>query len=145
MSKTYIPVPLRRSVTKRAYDCCEYCLQPETFAFSSHQIDRVIAEKHGGQTTEDNLALACKLCNTFKGSDIASIDPTTQEIIRLYHPRTDHWRTHFRREAAELVPLTAVARTTVWLLQLNRDDRLQERTLWFASGLAREPVPSDLR
>lgn len=135
MSKTYVPAKLRRVVVERAYDCCEYCLQPGAFTFSSHEIDHIIAEKHGGKTVEENLALACKLCNTFKGSDIASVDPETSEIVRLYQPRRDPWRVYFQFKEAELMPLTALARTTVRLLQLNRSDRLQERLLWIASGL----------
>ncbi len=43
MSKTYVPAQLRRVVVERAYDCCEYCLQPGAFAFSSHEIDRSVA------------------------------------------------------------------------------------------------------
>jgi 5-methylcytosine-specific restriction endonuclease McrA len=66
MSRTYIPAQLSRTVSERANGCCEYCLQPEIFSFSPHEVDHAIAEKHGGATTEDNLAFACKICNTFK-------------------------------------------------------------------------------
>jgi hypothetical protein len=51
-------------------------------SFSPHEIDHTIAEKHGDRTTKVNLALACKLCNTYKGSDIASIDPQTTRSHR---------------------------------------------------------------
>jgi HNH endonuclease len=130
MSKTYISASLRRAISDQAKRCCEYCLQPEVFSFSPHEIDHVIAEKHGGKTIEENLALACKLCNTFKGSDIASVDPLTLEITRLHNPTRDHWQEHFRLNGIELVPLTGIARTTIRLLQLNRSDRLAERRLW---------------
>ncbi|MCI5157424.1 MAG: HNH endonuclease [Candidatus Electrothrix sp. AUS1_2] len=62
MSKTYIPVALRNAVYERAKAVCEYCLTPEMITFAPHQIDHVIAEKHGGATEQDNLALACILC-----------------------------------------------------------------------------------
>jgi hypothetical protein len=137
MSKTYIPTSLRRMIFDQADRCCEYCLQPEIFAFCPHEIDHVIAEKHEGLTIAENLALACKLCNTFKGSDIASIDPLTGEITALYNPRMDVWREHFRLEDAVFIPLTAKARTTVRLLQINRTDRVAERQLWIPSGLLR--------
>lgn len=140
MSKAYIPAPLRRIISEQAHHCCEYCLQPEAFSFSPHEIDHIIAEKHGGTTTEDNLAFACKLCNTFKGSDIASIDPQTNEITPLYHPRHDRWSDHFQLNGGELLPLTARARTTICLLQLNRRDRLKERELWIASGMMLLPI-----
>ncbi len=135
MSKTYVPAQLRRVVAERTKNCCAYCLQPEVFAFCSHEIDHVIAEKHGGETVAGNLALACKLCNTYKGSDIASVDPESREIVRLYQPGRDRWSEHFRLEGAELVPLSAIARTTVWLLELNRAERLEERPFWLASRL----------
>ena len=139
MSKTYIPAQLRREIAEQAHGCCEYCLQPEIFSFSPHEIDHVIAKKHGGTTTAGNLAFACKLCNTFKGSDIASIDPETNEITPLYHPRRDRWREHFQLNSTELTALTSRARTTIRLLQLNRSDRLKERHLWIASGVLQLP------
>jgi hypothetical protein len=92
-------------------------------------------------TTADNLAFACKLCNTFKGSDIASIDPETNEVTPLYNPRRDHWREHFQLNNAELIALTSKARATIRLLQLNRSDRLKERHLWIASGMLQLPEP----
>jgi hypothetical protein len=140
MSKSYIPAELRRSVAKRAKNCCEYCLQPEFFSLSSHAIDHIIAEKHNGQTIESNLALACKLCNTIKGSDIASIDPETQETTPLYHPRRDLWQEHFQLQDAELIGLTAKARTTIWLLRLNQSDRMQERKLGLSEGFITVPA-----
>ncbi|OQW86515.1 MAG: restriction endonuclease [Thiotrichaceae bacterium IS1] len=81
MSTTYIPVELRRLVYERARGCCEYCLIPETVVLVSHQIDHIIAEKHGGLTEADNLALSCAVCNKHKGSDLASIDPDTNQIV----------------------------------------------------------------
>ncbi len=50
MSKTYISAALRQQAQARAKGCCEYCLLPEVTAFALHEIDHVIAEKHGGLT-----------------------------------------------------------------------------------------------
>jgi hypothetical protein len=137
MSKTYISAPLRRLVYERAHKACEYCLIPEIAVFASHEIDHVIAEKHGGQTEADNLALSCVVCNKYKGSDLASIDPATREIIRLYHPRQDDWREHFQLEAGSISPLTSIGQVTVQLLQINRPERVEERRLlWQANMLS---------
>jgi len=89
----------------------------------------VIAEKHGGKTDESNLALACTICNKYKGSDLASIDSISGKIVRLYQPRRDRWREHFQLEKGEIVPLTMIARVTVKLLQINRSERMEERKL----------------
>lgn len=129
MSKTYISAILRRLVCSRANYSCEYCLIPEIAVLVSHEIDHVIAEKHGGKTDESNLALACTICNKYKGSDLASIDSISGEIVRLYQPRRDRWREHFRLEKGEIVPLTMIARVTVKLLQINRPERMEERKL----------------
>ena len=75
---SYISINLRSQVIERANDLCEYCLIPQSFSFAKHEVDHIIARKHGGQTTSENLALSCSLCNKHKGSDIASIDPQTE-------------------------------------------------------------------
>ena len=79
---------LRRQVIERAGNYCEYCLLPQELAASTHQVDHVIAEKHGGQTSLENLALSCTVCNRRKGSDISSLDPVTGALVPLFHPRT---------------------------------------------------------
>ncbi|MFS8117800.1 MAG: HNH endonuclease signature motif containing protein, partial [Microcoleus sp.] len=93
--------------------------------------DHIIAEKHTGETVESNLALSCSICNKNKGSDIASIDPETGEVVRLYNPRKDSWEDHFqiKPESGIIQPLTAIGRVTVRLLQVNRAEYLTERKL----------------
>ncbi|MEB3295673.1 MAG: HNH endonuclease [Synechococcales bacterium] len=135
MSKSYISATLRRQVYDRANACCEYCLMPEFAVLVSHEVDHVIAEKHGGQTELENLALACTSCNKHKGSDLASIDPLDGEIIRLFKPRHDRWDEHFRLSVGEIVPLTAIGRVTVRLLQLNRSERLTIRKVLEEAGV----------
>ena len=125
----YIPVELRRVVYERAGGRCEYCLIPETAVLVAHQIDHIISQKHGGLTESDNLALSCTLCNKYKGSDLASLDPVTGEIIPLFHPRRDRWLDHFRLSDAQFIPLTPKGRVTVRLLQLNNPERIEEREL----------------
>ncbi len=139
MGKTYIPVALRQLVRDRAQNACEYCLIPEIAVLVPHEVDHVIAEKHGGQTIADNLTLACTLCNKYKGSDVASIDPDSREVVRLYRPNRDRWTAHFQLKVGEIVPLTAIGRVTVRLLQLNRPEGVAERHLLFAANLLKVP------
>ena len=124
---TRAPAGIRRQVIYRAGSCCEYCLIHQDFAASSHQIDHVIAEKHGGKTTLENLALSCSICNRRKGSDISSTDPETGAIRPLFNPRTQMWTDHFRLDDVRIVGLTPEGRTTVRLLKLNSFERLTER------------------
>ena len=129
MSVTYIPTALRNLVYERADSCCEYCLISETISFAKHQIDHIIAEKHGGQTIEENLALSCTLCNKHKGSDLTSIDNETNEIVPLFNPRTAVWSEHFKIENGVFIGLTPNARATIRLLQINNSARIEERKI----------------
>jgi 5-methylcytosine-specific restriction endonuclease McrA len=87
VSTTYIPTELRRLIIARAGGNCEYCLQPARLSFLlPHEIDHVIAEKHGGQTEADNLAYTCWRCNRHKGSDLGSFDPLTGQFAFLFNP-----------------------------------------------------------
>ena len=124
---TYISAALRREVIKRAVNRCEYCLLPVEVAFYPHEVDHVIAEKHGGATDVNNLAFACWRCNRHKGSDLTSFDPQTQQLSPLFNPRTQIWSEHFTYEGERITGLTPEGRTTISLLQLNSDARLTER------------------
>ncbi len=128
---------LRRHVIRRARNRCEYCLLHQDHAASTHQVDHVIAEKHGGTTTADNLALSCTTCNRRKGSDIGALDPETRTLVPLYNPRTQKWHDHFRVENDRIVGLTPEARATVELLQLNAYERIAER----AELVRAKPLP----
>lgn len=99
----------------------------------------IISQKHGGPTKPDNLALSCALCNKHKGSDLASLDPDTGNIVALYHPRRDQWVEHFQLSNHRFIPLTATGRVTIRLLQLNRQDRIEERALLIAAGIFKLP------
>ncbi|WP_430149172.1 HNH endonuclease [Paenibacillus cisolokensis] len=62
-SKKSIPSKLRKEVFERDRYRCRYC--------GSHKdlvIDHILPESRGGPTTRENLATACKVCNTYKGA-----------------------------------------------------------------------------
>ena len=118
----------RSIVRLRASGRCEYCGLLETLGFFEHQIDHIIAVKHGGSSELSNLALSCTLCNRYKGSDIASIDPESDKIVELYHPRTQSWDQHFAFVSWQIQGRTPQGRATARLLQFNRMDRILERS-----------------
>jgi hypothetical protein len=129
---------VRAAVARRAGHRCEYCLIHENDGGFPHQVDHVVSRKHGGTSTIDNLAYACILCNRYKGSDVASINPKTGEAVRLFHPRHDRWADHFRLDADFIEPLTDTGSATVRLLRLNVAERLAERRLL---AWPRDPAP----
>jgi HNH endonuclease len=82
-------------------------------SFARFECEHIVAEKHGGATAADNLALACPFCNRFKGTDLGSLDPDTGQLTPFFHPRNHQWGDHFRLEGARVVPLTPEGRVTV--------------------------------
>jgi hypothetical protein len=103
---------LRTLVIFRAQESCEYCLVHADYdAVLVHEIDHLIAEKHGGATEADNLAYACAQCNRFKGSDIATFDPQTGQIVPLFNPHTQSWQDHFRHDGAVVIALSPFGKT----------------------------------
>jgi hypothetical protein len=131
---------LRREVIRRAAGRCEYCGIHQDDSASGHQVDHVISEKHGGDTTLANLALSCMLCNRRKASDIAALDPETGEITSLFNPRTQAWSEHFELDGAAIRGLTAEGRTTVEFMRFNSPERVLERLELMRAG--RPPASS---
>lgn len=85
-------------------------------------------EKHRGLTESQNLCLSCFDCNKAKGSDVAAADPVTGLATFLFHPRNHPWADHFHLNGTVIEPLTPEGRVTVFLLDLNSDERIVERS-----------------
>lgn len=134
MPRVNIPLPLRFEVIQRAQGRCEYCLIHQDDTEATHEIDHLVAIKHGGQTISGNLALACQLCNRYKGTDLTGIDPETSMIVELFNPRTQMWSGHFELEDCVIVGRSPSGRATVALLQLNSEVRLIDRHALAAAG-----------
>lgn len=133
MSHDYINAALRRLVAGRAKFCCEYCLISENDTFWGCHIDHIISEKHGGLTTEDNLAYACAVCNRFKGSDIGSIS-AAKNFIRFFNPRCDDWQTHFILQQTYIQSCSEIGEVTAKVLRFNDSEQLAERQILIAQG-----------
>ncbi|WP_218032925.1 hypothetical protein [Brevifollis gellanilyticus] len=82
----------------------------------------------------ENLVWACFSCNMHKGSNIAGIDPVTDEVVRLFRPHQDIWTDHFRWQGAWLHGLTDIGRTTVTVLEMNDPDMVLLRELLLRAG-----------
>jgi len=111
---------VRTQVRNRANQRYEYCQLPEHAIRYPFHIEHIIARKHAGSSDLDNLAWACIFCNTFKGSDIASLDPESGKLAPLYHPREQLWADHFDMLEGVIVGKTPTGRATATLLQVQQ-------------------------
>jgi len=118
----------RNLVRERAKFSCEFCGLAESYSpVAKLQIEHIRPKKHGGTDNAENLALACIDCNLRKGSNLTGIDPQTDAITELFNPRIQKWNDHFAWQGLRIDGLTDVGRTTVEVMGLNTDDRLQVR------------------
>jgi hypothetical protein len=137
MSDAYVPRALRERVTAQALRRCGYCLTPEWLIGAPMEIEHIIPRSLGGQTVENNLWLACSLCNEYKGIQIVAPDPFTDEFVPLFNPRQQSWIAHFSWSEGEdrILGLTPTGRATVAALRLNRPLLVRSRQIWVAAGL----------
>lgn len=122
---------LRQQVRDRAGDRCEYCRLPRHADRLPFQVDHIIAEFHHGTSDFDNLAWSCFGCNVYKGTNLAGIDPLTQETASLVHPRKDDWDEHFEWHGPTLIGKTKRSRATIDVLRINLPSRVEHRRLLF--------------
>jgi hypothetical protein len=129
-SDTRVDTALRELVQRRAADRCEYCLitQQDDPLFTFH-IEHIVPRQHGGSTVESNLALACHHCNLHKGPNLSGIDPQTDDIVPLFHPRSQAWTDHFEQRGATVAGRTPTGRATVRVLAMNSPARAQLRAV----------------
>ncbi len=115
-----IPAHLQRLVLERSGGRCEYCGLAQEGQEASFHIDHIVPRVSEGDTTLENLALACVSCSLHKSARQRAPDPETGRDATLFHPRRDRWADHFRWEGVRLVGLTATGRATVEALRMNR-------------------------
>src|SRR5438876_5851152 len=124
---TDVSQELRRQLAELAYHVCEYCLMHEDDTFWGCQVDHIISRKHGGMSELTNLAWACAICNSFKGTDIATLVGKSARLCRLFHPRSNRWSSHFHLSGALIEARTEIGTGTINLLRLNDPKCLDER------------------
>ncbi len=95
MSPAEILESVRARVREAAGHACGYCQSPQHLVMGKLEIEHIVPRARGGSDEESNLWLSCSLCNRYKGAQTESRDPETNEIVRLFNPRTDDWHQHF--------------------------------------------------
>lgn len=125
-----VPEPVRNIVIARAQGFCEYCGMHQNWEpFHTYHVEHIIARQHRGTDDPSNPALACNHCNLFKGSNLTSRDPDGDALVTIFHPRHNRWTEHFKIESFHVIGLTDIGRTTVFLLEMNADQRVDLRLL----------------
>ena len=119
---------LRQFVRNRAERRCEYCgISEDHDLVLPFHIEHIQARKHGGGDEEENLALACHHCNLCKGPNLSGVDPKTNSVTELFHPRREKWESHFAQTGGVIERRTKTGRATVVVLAFNRPDRVELR------------------
>lgn len=127
---------LRQQVRNRAGNRCEYCFSHQDYVMGKLQIDHVFPVSKGGKNTEDNLCLACELCNQYKWTKTTGLDPETGSNVGIFNPRKQKWEEHFSwsEDGTRIIGLTACGRATIVVLKLNNSLALTVRRNWVRAG-----------
>ena len=118
----------KAEVRRRAKNRCEYCRLEQRYSPGVPlHIEHIRARKHGGTDALTNLCLACPECNLRKGTNLTGIDPDTDAITEIFHPRRHRWAEHFEWDGAFIVGSSPVGRATVRVLDFNSDPQIKLR------------------
>ena len=123
---------LRRDAKNR----CGYCQNPQELMPYKLEIEHLNPIANGGETIEENLWLACRMCNGFKATQTYARDPVKGSRVRLFDPRRQRWSRHFMwsEDGTRIIGRTACGRATVVALQLNHVIAVMVRRAWVAAG-----------
>ena len=126
---------VKTRIRAQAQNRCGYCRSLQMYVLGILEIDHIIPKAVGGNDDEENLWLACSLCNNYKGTQTDALDAVTQTRVRLFNPRTQHWADHFNWNGGTLQGRTAIGRTTICVLRINEPLRIRHRLLLIELGV----------
>ncbi|MBD1867254.1 HNH endonuclease [Cyanobacteria bacterium FACHB-471] len=117
------------------YRCC-YCLTSEANSGLPMSFDHIHPQSKGGNTSFENVCLACRSCNEYKSDLTEAQDLLTGEIVPLFNPRTQQWSEHFAwsLDATRVEGQTPVGRATIAALRMNNSVIVAARSRWVISG-----------
>lgn len=132
---------VREAVRRRANFLCEYCHTNERWQYVRFTVDHITPNN---DDSLENLALACFHCNRRKSDRTEIFDETTNRTVRLFNPRTDDWKEHFKwsEDGISILPKTEIGRLAISFLELNRERILSIRSADVAVN--RHPPDDDL-
>jgi hypothetical protein len=136
MRKTRISRSLKERIAKEAQHRCGYCHTREAISGIPLTIEHIIPESADGTSEPENLWLACRPCNEFKGAQTHALDRLTGRRVRLFNPRKQKWKRHFEWNAdgTRIIGKTACGRVTVTTLYMNHPTIVTARRHWVITG-----------
>ena len=132
----YLPIALKNRLIEADNRFCAYCQTSESNTGQPLTVDHIIPQAQGGQTVFENLCLACRRCNEFKGDTVQAQDPLTGEMVLLFHPRQQDWQNHFQWDetGTRVVGSTVTGRVTIVALNMNNPLIVDVRRRWVSVG-----------
>lgn len=123
-----------RRVHQRAKSRCEYCQTAQRVIGQAMHVEHINPDGHDDLA---NLCLSCPNCNLSKARATSAPDSATDEIVPLFHPRTQNWSEHFEwiQNGQLLRGLTPTGRATVVRLRMNQSRLVEARSLWVLAGV----------
>jgi HNH endonuclease len=114
-------------------------LRPPTYIIIKNFLmthDHIQPISKGGKTTFENVCLACRSSNEFKGDATEAVDPLTGETVLLFNPRLDQWSEHFvwNPDGTRVEGITTIGRATVVRLRMNNPVIVVARRRWVISS-----------
>jgi HNH endonuclease len=127
---------IERRVRALAGNRCGYCLSPQQLVLGLLEIEHLLPSSLGGTDDEENLWLACRMCNNFKSAHVSALDPQSNRFVPLFNPRRCVWNVHFQwsDDGKRIVGKTDRGRATVIALQLNNIVAVTVRANWIIAG-----------
>lgn len=115
---------------------CAYCHSPQQLLAAGLEKDHIIPLSKGGANVPDNICRACHKCNQFKAAKLSAPDPTTGNLVPLFHPVLQNWQDHFifSKEGAVILGRTPTGRATIQALKMNRPEMIALRLNWQELG-----------
>jgi len=136
MTPGVISGALRAKLRIEARNRCGYCQTQQALAYGPLEVDHITPVAAGGTDDPENLWLACRPCNQYKGVQTTGRDSQSGESVHLFNPRLDAWRDNFAwsEDATHVIGITACGRATVAALNLNNPFAVETRRHWVCAG-----------
>lgn len=132
----YISASLREQVRQADRGQCCYCQTQEANSGIPLSFGHILPTSKKGETTFENICLACRTCNEFKSDSTEGINLLTGANVVLFNPRFQKWVDHFEwsEDGTKIEGITAIGTATVITLRMNHTAIVIARRRWAFSG-----------